>query len=229
VKQRNDWLDLWRSLAVLTMLVFHAALDLELFGVLPAGTMETPLAVVVRYLGGGSFILISGMLVLRARNGLRRGFTVLCLGLAVAVVTALVGLPVKFGILQLIGLCMLLCTALRRPLGSSRGPALALAFALLFAVSWYATARIRLPWDWLFPLGFRSASFFSADYWPALPWGFLYLLGTQLTPRPERERAGERARLPAALTFLGRRSLVIYLVHQPFFYGLCWIFLRKSG
>ena len=44
VKQRNDWLDLWRSLAVLTMLVFHALWDLELFGVLPAGTMETPAA-----------------------------------------------------------------------------------------------------------------------------------------------------------------------------------------
>ena len=107
VKQRNDWLDLWRSLAVLTMLVFHALWDLEAFGTLPKGTMETPLADVIRYLGGGSFVLISGMLAPRSRDPLKRGFRVLCIGLAVAVVTALIGMPVKFGILQLIGLCMM--------------------------------------------------------------------------------------------------------------------------
>ena len=50
MKQRNDWLDLWRSLAVLTMLVFHALWDLELFGILRAGTMDTPMADAVRYL-----------------------------------------------------------------------------------------------------------------------------------------------------------------------------------
>ena len=62
MKQRFDWLDLWRSLAVLTMLAFHALWDLEQFGVLAPGTMETPAADVIRYLGGGSFILISGII-----------------------------------------------------------------------------------------------------------------------------------------------------------------------
>ena len=79
MKQRYEWLDLWRSLAVVTMVVFHALWDLEQFGALPAGAMETPLADVVRYLGGGSFILISGMLVLRSRDGLRRGFRIFLL------------------------------------------------------------------------------------------------------------------------------------------------------
>ena len=34
---------------------------------------------------------------------------------------------------------------------------------------------------------------------------------------------------PPALTFLGRHSLVIYLLHQPVLYGLCWIFLRNAA
>ena len=226
MKQRNDWLDLWRSLAVLTMLVFHALWDLEAFGALPKGTMETPLADVIRYLGGGSFVLISGMLALRSRDPLKRGFRVLCIGLAVAVVTALIGMPVKFGILQLIGLCMMLC-ALLRPRLETPSIVLSGVFLLMFGVSWYATARIVPPWDWLYPLGFRSPGFSSADYWPLLPWAFLYLLGTQLGPRVLESRAGER-RLPAALTYLGRHSLVIYLVHQPVFYGLCFLFMRKT-
>lgn len=228
MKQRNDWLDLWRALAVLTMLVFHALWDLERFGVLSAGTMETPAANVIRCLGGGSFILISGILVLRSRDPLRRGFRVLCIGLAVAVVTALIGLPVKFGILVLIGLCQMLCGALRAKLETARSGALACVFLLLFGASWYAVSRVSAPWNWLYPLGFRTADFFSADYWPLLPWAFLYLLGTQIAPFFKRFGAGER-RLPAALTFLGRHSLVIYLAHQPLFYGICYCFLQKPA
>lgn len=227
MKQRNDWLDLWRSLAVFDMLVFHALWDLELFGVLPRGTMAAPLADVFRYLGGGSFILISGALVLRSRDGLRRGFFLFCIGLAVAVVTALIGLPVKFGILQLLGACMMLCSALRERLRRAQGRAFALICLLLFVISWVLTARITVPWRFLYPLGLRPAGFFSADYWPLLPWGFLYLLGTVLGELVFRERAGEPKRLPAALTFLGRHSLVLYLAHQPLLYGLCLLLLGK--
>lgn len=224
MKQRFDWLDLWRSLAVLTMLVFHALWDLEQFGVLASGTMETPAADVIRYLGGGSFILISGMLVLRSENSLRRGFFLFCVGLAVALVTALAGLPVRFGILQLLGICMMLCGALREPLRRGIGPVYAVVYLVLFAGSWLLTARVTVPWRFLYPLGLRAEGFFSADYWPLLPWGFLYLLGTQLGAALLRERAVQpRRRLPAALSFPGRHSLVIYLLHQPILYGLCYL------
>ena len=228
MKQRFDWLDLWRSLAVLTMLAFHALWDLEQFGVLAPGTMETPAADVIRYLGGGSFILISGMLVLRSENSLRRGFFLFGVGLAVSLVTALAGLPVRFGILQLIGICMLLCGALREPLRRRIGPAYAAVYLLAFAVSWLLTAHITVPWRFLYPFGLRAEGFFSADYWPLLPWGFLYLLGTQLGAALLRDRAASaRRRLPAVLSSPGRHSLVIYLVHQPLLYGLC--FLLFSG
>ncbi len=223
MQKRYDWLDLWRSLAVLTMVVFHALWDLERFGRLQAGTMETPAADVVRYLGGGSFILISGMLVLRSEMSLRRGFRIFCLGLAVAVVTALAGLPVRFGILQLLGICMMLCGALRGQLRRMTGPALAAACLLLFVGTWLLTARTTVSWRWLYPIGLRSPEFFSADYWPLLPWGFLYLLGTQIGAALLRGEAGRGRRLPAALTFPGRHSLVIYLAHQPILYGLAYL------
>ena len=226
MKQRYVWLDLWRSLAVLVMLVFHALWDLELFGALPAGTMETPIADVVQYVFGGSFILISGLLVLRGRQPLRRGFVLLCLGLAVAVVTTLIALPVQFGILTLLGLCMLLCGALRGTLLKLRGAWMAAACALLFAGTWVLTAHVRVEAGWLFPLGLRRADFFSADYWPVLPWAFLYLLGAALggfLPETAKTRGA-----PKALTFLGRHSLVIYLVHQPVLYGICRIFLGNK-
>lgn len=224
MKQRYDWLDLWRSLAVLTMLVFHALWDMELFGAIPGGTMETPAADVIRYLGGGSFILISGMLVLRSEKSLRRGFMLFCLGLGLSIVTAMIGLPVRFGILQLLGICMMLCGALRERLQRITGLWLAGVSLLLFALSWLLTARVTVPWRFLYPLGLRAEGFFSADYWPLLPWGVLYLFGTQLGAAALKNEARRtRHPIPRALTFPGRRSLVIYLLHQPILYFLCRI------
>ena len=223
MQKRFDWLDLWRSLAVLTMVAFHALWDLELFGRLPAGTMETTAADIVRYLGGGSFILISGMLVLRSGRSVRRGFILFCLGLAVAVVTALAGLPVRFGILQLLGVCMMLCGALRERLLRLTGPVFAAACMLLFAATWLLTARVTVPWPFLYPLGLRQEGFYSADYWPLLPWCFLYLFGTWLGSALLRDGVQRRRAIPAALSFPGRHSLLIYLLHQPILYGLCYI------
>ena len=230
MKQRYDWLDLWRSFAVLTMLIFHALWDLELFGSIPQGTMETPAADVIRYLGGGSFILISGMLALRSEKSLRRGFMLFCLGLAVSLVTALVGLPVRFGILQLLGICMMLCGALQERLKRITGLRLAGISLLLFALSWLLTARVTVPWRFLYPLGLRAEDFFSADYWPLLPGGALYLFGTQLGAAVLKEEARRTRRaIPRALTFPGRNSLIIYLLHQPILYLLCRIVLSGKN
>ncbi len=227
MRKRNDWLDLWRSLAVLTMLVFHALWDLEHFGALPAGTMETPTADVVRWLGGGSFILISGILAPRSARSVRRGFILFCVGLGVSIISAAAGLPVKFGILQLLGVCKMLYGAVFARRGSAPGAKSALLWLALFIGAFILTARVTVQSAYLFPFGLRPAGFFSADYWPLLPWSFLFLLGTAL--QVGQSGGEEKRRLPAALTFPGRHSLVIYLLHQPVLYGLCMLLFRGKN
>ena len=224
MKRRYEWLHLWRSLAVLIMVVFHALWDMEWFGILPEGTMATPAADIARYIGGGSFIVISGMLALRSERSLRRGFYLLCLGLAVESATSIAGMPVRFGILQLLGICMIICGALRNRLLSLSGRGFTAICILLFFGTWVLTARSRVLWRFLYPLGLRSEDFYSADYWPLLPWAFLYLLGTQFgnSLLCDREEKRER-KIPAALTFPGRHSLAIYLLHQPLLFGLCYL------
>lgn len=225
MKQRSDLLDLWRSLAVVLMIVYHGLYDLELFGVLAAGTAEAPLALVLRYVCSGSFILISGAVLRFSRDPVRRGFFVFCAGLLVSVVTALMKQPVLFGILQCIGVCMMLCGALRERLDRLPGAVLAVACAALFAAAWWATKKITVDIKFLFPLGLRTENFYSADYYPLFPWLFLYLIGTVLG-RILVER-GERVLLcrhfPRWMTAPGRYSLPIYLLHQPILYGAAWL------
>jgi uncharacterized membrane protein len=68
-------------------------------------------------------------------------------------------------------------------------------------------------------LGFPPAGFSSTDYFPLLPWFFLFLTGYFLFPL--RREEPPQLRLPG-ITTLGRHSLLVYLLHQPVVYGLLY-------
>lgn len=225
--KRIQVLDLWRSLCIVLMLVYHAFYDLELTGVLAAGTMQRPAALAAGWICGGGFILLSGAVARFSRSAARRGFAVFCAGVLVSAATALVGLPVKFGVLQLLGVCMMLFGALRPRLEPHLGARLALGCAVLFVVTAWLTSAIRVDIMFVYPLGLRSASFYSSDYYPLLPWAFLFLIGACLGKYLESRADAPllRRAFPAVLTFPGRHSLLIYLLHQPILYGACKLML----
>ena len=72
-------------------------------------------------------------------------------------------------------------------------------------------------------LGFPQAGFFSTDYFSLIPWFFLFLTGYFLMGITSRANLNEKlfakGRFPL-LNFLGKHSLVVYLLHQPILYGL---------
>ena len=70
-------------------------------------------------------------------------------------------------------------------------------------------------------LGFMPKSFFSTDYFPLLPWLFLFWAGYFLHFCMGRARMEPlRRSVCAPLGWLGRHSLGIYLLHQPVIYGV---------
>lgn len=100
-----------------------------------------------------------------------------------------------------------------------------LACAVLFFASRAWTEAASVSVGWLYPLGLTAPGFYSADYFPLLPWFFLFLLGTGLGGwcLENREAPLLALRLPAALTWPGRHSLVIYVLHQPVLYGISFL------
>lgn len=220
MKHRVALLDLWRFAALCLMLAYHLLWDLEHFGAVPEGISTQPWALVLRYVCGGSFILISGAVVRYSHDPARRGLSVFAAGLLVSAATALLGLQVYFGVLHLLGVCMLLYAlpGLRRVIRP--GPSVAVVCLALFALTALLTYRVKVDITWIYPLGLRQEGFYSADYWPLLPWGFLFALGAWLGPKLERLR---QPCLPRAAAFLARHSLAVYLLHQPLLYGLCWL------
>ena len=72
-------------------------------------------------------------------------------------------------------------------------------------------------------LGFPQPGFFSTDYFSVLPWIFLFLTGfflqRFLSERNLNEKLFAKGNVPV-LNWIGRHSLIVYLLHQPILYGL---------
>jgi uncharacterized membrane protein len=73
----------------------------------------------------------------------------------------------------------------------------------------------------------KQAGIYMVDYYPVLPWFGLSLLGifTGYTLYPQGVRRFSLPNLAAllpvrGLRFLGRHSLLIYVIHQPILIGL---------
>ena len=225
-RARFPALDAWRGTALYCMLVYHFLFDLFLFDRLPWGVMfGLPLTALERYIAC-SFMLCAGVSATLTRSNVRRGLVTLLAGVPVMVVSFLIRTPIWFGVLQCLGLCMLLYAALRRAVDRVPLKIAPVLWLGLFAAAFAVTESVTVPVRWLFWLGLRFPGYVSYDHFPLLPWFFLFLTGTWLgrmlkaSPRL-RALAGRPA--PAALTVPGRHTLWVYLLHQPVLYGALWL------
>lgn len=142
--------------------------------------------------------------------------------------------PAVFGVLTLLGSCMLILCVLDRYL--CRIPPMTgvsvsfLSFLLLREVNvgWLGFEKIRLiqlPQSWYRNLltayiGFPAPEFVSTDYFPLLPWLFLFLTGYYLFHAARRYGKLHllKGREVPIVNEIGRHSLLLYLLHQPLLY-----------
>jgi uncharacterized membrane protein len=215
--KRIEVLDVWRSFCVLLMVLWHGVYDLALFGKLDMAVMESVPARAVAFLCAAGFILVSGVCARLSKENLRRGFFIFCVGLALSVVMELIKTSVAFGILQFFGVAMIAYSFLRGKTDTCERAWFPAACIMLFAATAVIAVCVRVPFRWLYPLGLRYEGFYSADYYPLFPWIFLFLLGTWLGGKVEKHRGKPifNRHFHPALTFAGRHSLVIYIIHQP--------------
>ena len=80
----------------------------------------------------------------------------------------------------------------------------------------------------LIPFGLPTKNFFSSDYFPLIPWLFMYMagynIGRIILNNNRFNELGSR-RIPF-LSWLGTKSLIVYLIHQPIAYAIVWLICR---
>ena len=229
-------LDELRGLDLISMMLYHGMWDLVyLFGVRAPwyGSWQGELW---QQSICWVFILLSGFCVPLGHRTLKRGAQVFAAGALVTVVT-LVFMPedrVVFGVLTFLGSAMLL-TGVLEPLLKKIPPAAGLAVsAVLFALTYhlderwlgFGGLRLALPDAWYANyftafFGFLPFDFYSTDYFALLPWLFLFWAGYFLHFCMGRARMEPlRRSVCPALGWMGRHSLLLYLLHQPVIYGV---------
>ncbi len=224
--KRIEVLDVWRSLAILLMAVYHFLYDLFLFDVISYAQLQNPWALALRTGAVGSFMLISGAVVRFSRNSIKRGAIVFCCGILVSLVMHFMGMAVQFGVLHHLGTMMIAYGLISKKIEAPRGIWFPILCTAVFALTYYIGETVRVETNLLVPLGLRYPGFTSADYYPLLPWGMIFAVGVWFGGKLEqwRERTGLLQRkMPPVFTFMGRHSLIIYLAHQPILYGICWL------
>ena len=243
--RRYHLIDALRGLALLNMLCMHFLYDVNVvFGREPTWYLRPAVFLWQQYICW-SFILIAGFSFHWGRRGnLKRGLLLNVLGLVITAVT-LVAVPseaIWFGILNFMGCAILLTIPLERGLKKlppTLGLALCFALFLLFyhvesGILGLGAFSVRLPaalyrYRILAPLGFPDAHFRSSDYFPMLPWYFLFLCGWFLGVLFQRHESWQRAariKIPL-LSAVGRKTIWVYMLHQPILMGLCMLLFRE--
>lgn len=227
-----------RGLALINMLAFHFLYDIYIIWGHDPAWYESPLIHAWQRYICTSFIFISGISWHFSKNNIKRGLQLNLYGLLITAVT-LVAIPTQtvwFGILNFIGCATLLMNPMKRFLqrqNAAAGLFLSLFLYVLFLNvpdGWLSLGPIKLAElpAWLYEskaltfLGFPYSSFSSSDYFPMLPWFFLFLAGYwfwNLVCQRDRLRCLFRIKIPILSAF-GTKTIWIYLIHQPVLYFL---------
>lgn len=229
---RRLWeVDVWRGLAIVAMVIYHLTWDLHAYAEVYVD-LFSPFWFYFQRSIASSFVLLVGISLTisynRARQkaggtqGLywkffRRGLKVVGIALGITLVMKLTGAGrIDFGILHMIGVSILLAYPFLRFRWLNL-----IFIAILMPLSYYLkTIPVTTSaWVWL---GITPPGYAPQDYFPLVHWFAVVLIGVFLGNLIYTNGVRHFS-LPDyshffpfnVLGFLGRHSLLIYVIHQP--------------
>lgn len=222
-KKRIWELDAFRGFCILCVIVVHLIFDIQMiFGLLT----DLPAAYIFIQMNGGIlFVILSGICVTLGTHNIRRGLIVAGGAAVISLVTIVLfdkDLYILFGVLHLLAFCMLTYSLYRKfPVAVI----FVLGAAIIALGLWFDTYYVENPY--LFMLGLHTETFSAGDYFPIFPYLGYFMIGVVLgkTVYKKKEslfpKVNENLPPIRFLSFCGRQSFLIYLLHQPIVYGLC--------
>lgn len=236
---RFQVVDVARGAAIIGVVIYHFAWDLSFLGFTSTRVGSHPLWVAfARTLAGSFMVLVGFSLVLAHRRGIRwrafcRRLAVLiaaAAGITLATYLLFPGSFIFFGILHSIAAASLLALPfLRAPPWLVLASAVAVWALPNFLQSPSFNTR-ALAW-----IGFAAQPPPSNDLVPVFPWFALTLVGVLAARLTLKSGLAERmakisseTALARLLAWSGRRSLEIYLLHQPVLLALLYPIARFS-
>ena len=243
ITSRIGAIDALRGVAICMMIVYHGAFDLNWFHIIRADFNHDPFWLSFRDIIVSGFLLLVGVSLVLARRAAmpaeRFWRRIASVGACALLVTAgsYAAFPatfISFGVLH----CIVVSSLLGWPLARLPGAAFGIGIVLVligaaigptvFDPPWHSgIAAFDVPWlNWVGLMTHRPA---TEDYVPMLPWFGVVLLGIGaggwLARHPRPALAQMSRASPQWLTWLGRHSLLVYMIHQPIMIGVLRVLL----
>jgi uncharacterized membrane protein len=203
---RIVFLDALRGFCIILVVAYHFGYNLVARGFIPEEALYNPVLGILQPFFAGIFIVLAGVSSRFSRSNLKRGLLLSGCALLVTAVSFAAGTPIWFGILHLLASCILIYSLLSKFRAAVPAVTIAAFFVLFFNIT-------------------RWPDFPSADYFPLIPWMFLFFFGVWLGGPIGEGKLPHWFYTVKVPIFgaIGRRTLLIYLLHQPIFYGLLWV------
>ena len=237
-------LDILRGIAIGLMIFLHLLWDLDYFGFLPLNHQIYQFQYIVPI----TFFLLVGICLVVGKNKnpnktpleqknynrhlIMRGIKIFGFGIAITIVTFIFmpDRPIIFGVLHFIGLSIILSI----PFLKLKYYNILFALLIIFVGIIIGQYPIENPTIFHLILGFHQSNIWSytIDYFPLIPWFGVILLGVLLGDILYKDNKRKfilpdlsKYRSFTALSWIGKHSLVIYLLHQPVISGVLFIFV----
>lgn len=231
MKKRYYFIDELRAIGIIYVVIYHIIYDLTYIFPIGITFIELPWMNILRMIMVGMLVLISGISCNFSDSNFKRSIKTLGYAVLISIVTYIMGEQyfISFGILHFFGVSMLIYALFQKMVVKIPIEVGLFCFGLLF-VLFKVKACIYYPLDAKhtflnFILGIHPDSFLSNDYYPLLPWIFIFFAGTYLGKWIVEYKNNEKLTKCHAKTLclIGQHTLIIYLLHQPVIYGMMYM------
>ena len=230
--ERINWIDSLRGLAIVLMIIFHIAFDLDLLNIYQISLYSGFWFFLARFIEFTFLILFGFSLYLSYKNSqsyskflkfqLWRGVKLFAIAMLITLITYFIYPQgyIRFGVLHLISMGIIMGALLvRYPKALIAMIFLSLIFGAIFN-QFYTDTPLLLPF------GIMPDKFYTLDYFPTFPWAALIFFGI-IAARFFGANSwlinSKKIRRFIFLEKIGQKSLLIYLIHQPVLLGLIWL------
>ncbi|MFI3227879.1 MAG: heparan-alpha-glucosaminide N-acetyltransferase [Clostridia bacterium] len=225
MNKRIEIIDVIRGLCIIYMVFYHFLYNLTAFSLVPLNFLYNPVISFMQALTAGTFIALCGVCSKFSRSNVKRGLLLCVISLAISLVTYIFdkNLFVVFGIIHFLAFSTLSYGLIQSKFEKLR---LNLTFPIsmltAFLVFKNTISGTRFDIKGLSILGFTNVKFSSSDYFPILPWIFLFYLGVYLGGKIKENCFPSWFYTVKCdfLAYLGKKSLIIYVLHQPILVGI---------
>ena len=222
------------------MIIYHFYWDLGYFGFIDHRVVTQGLGLFLAQLIGLSFITIAGISsrLLSLSNSriskiVKRIFRLMTIAIAISILTFILDKSsfIFFGILHFLSVCSIISLILIKIKSNLQLFFIFLGTGLISISE--MTFNIPFIFSWL---GFNKQLPLTNDFYPIIPWITFYFFGFWLggiinkIPRKKYKNLSntdpQLSVVLKVIEYIGQKSLIIYILHQPLLFSLFFIYIQ---